>query len=59
MLGINCILRALEAEQLAQHECIAALMSKNADCYAAFDTYGEQLGGLHINQTIVGIAFGQ
>lgn len=59
VLGINCILRALEAEQLAQHECIAALMSKNADCYAAFDTYGEQMGGLHINQTIVGIAFGQ
>lgn len=58
MVWCNCVLRALEAE----HEGIESnLESHLAECsqnYIGFDTYGEQLNGLHINQTIVGLAIG-
>lgn len=59
VLGMNCILRALEAEQQGQHCALADALADQTDCFVGFDTYGEQLNGLHINQTIVGIAFGR
>lgn len=59
VLGMNCILRAIEAEQGGRHEALSRIVARHADCFAAFDTYGEQLDGLHINQTFVGIAFGR
>ncbi|MFO0725946.1 MAG: FIST N-terminal domain-containing protein [Myxococcota bacterium] len=59
VLGMNCILRALEAEQTGQHCALADALADNTDCFVGFDTYGEQLNGLHINQTIVGLAFGR
>lgn len=55
VLGFDCVLRRLEIAQ------------KNLDAQASqvlrnhrvlgFNTYGEQHGGIHMNQTFVGIAF--
>ncbi len=53
----NCILRGLEA----RGEDLCPALSKHlralSDHSIGFDTYGEQLNGLHINQTLVGLAF--
>ncbi len=58
-IGCNCILRSLEASSKEKHEAISKIVNNLAPYSIGFDTYGEQLDGLHINQTIVGIAFGQ
>ena len=55
-IACNCILRALESDKLKQHEPIAHILHKYGKHVIGFDTYGEQLGGLHINQTLVGLA---
>lgn len=56
ILGYNCILRALEAEQRQLHDELGAILSATANHVIGFDTYGEQLNGLHINQTLVALA---
>ncbi len=56
-LGWNCILRALEADKTAQTAAVAELWSRVASASIGFDTYGEQLDGVHINQTLVAIGF--
>lgn len=56
ILGYNCILRALEAEQRELHDELGAILSATANHVIGFDTYGEQLNGLHINQTLVALA---
>lgn len=56
-IGCNCILRALEAANESKHAPIAEELSRVAKHVIGFDTYGEQLNGLHINQTLVGLAF--
>jgi hypothetical protein len=55
-IACNCILRALEAEKLNQHAALGGVLSRFARNIIGFDTYGEQLSGLHINQTLVGVA---
>jgi hypothetical protein len=55
-IACNCILRALEAEKLQQHAALGGVLHKYAKNVIGFDTYGEQLSGLHINQTLVGVA---
>jgi hypothetical protein len=55
-IACNCILRALEAEQSAQHDVLGKIVKSMSRNVIGFDTYGEQLNGLHINQTLVGIA---
>lgn len=57
LIGCNCILRALEAGGQNKHEAVAAVWAKTSDHSIGFDTYGEQLNGLHINQTLVALAF--
>ncbi len=57
LIGCNCILRALEAGQAHQHEDLGRLFKEVAAHNIGFDTYGEQLNGLHINQTLVALAF--
>ena len=32
-------------------------LNETAEHIIGFDTYGEQLNGLHINQTLVGVGF--
>ncbi|SHE46710.1 FIST N-terminal domain-containing protein [Vibrio gazogenes] len=56
MLVCDCILRNLEASHDGSKTAISKLFSQyNA---VGFSTYGEQFGGVHINQTLTGIAFG-
>jgi hypothetical protein len=55
-LACNCILRALEATKLEQHGALGDILQGFGENIIGFDTYGEQLNGLHINQTLVGVA---
>ncbi len=56
MLVCDCILRNLEITNNGSKAAVGELFKR----YKAvgFSTYGEQLGGIHINQTLTGIAFG-
>jgi len=55
----NCILRALETTKEDKHNSLGQLINTISPSVIGFDTYGEQLNGLHINQTLVGIALGR
>ena len=57
MLGCDCILRNLEARQLGIRERLGDLLARNN--VVGFSTYGEQYGGIHVNQTLTGIAIGR
>jgi len=56
VLGCDCILRKLEITQKAQKDSVGEFLMRNNT--VGFNTYGEQFRGLHINQTLVGIAIG-
>jgi hypothetical protein len=56
LLSYNCILRALEAKAQGLTERVFALLKQGGCATIGFDTYGEQLDGLHINQTLVALA---
>ncbi|MBF9036704.1 GfdT protein [Rhodobacterales bacterium HKCCE2091] len=50
----DCILRRVEAEQKQRvHEMSRLLASRRA---VGFSTYGEQIGSMHVNQTMTGVA---
>lgn len=55
-IACNCILRALESTKRGEHAALGKVLMRNAGHVIGFDTYGEQLNGLHINQTLVGLA---
>jgi hypothetical protein len=57
VLGCDCILRRLEIQHTGLTEQIDAL--SRANNMVGFATYGEQYRGVHINQTLSGIAFGR
>lgn len=59
IIAFNCILRALEATGGKKHDTLGALIQRATRHTVGFDTYGEQLNGLHINQTLVALAIGQ
>jgi hypothetical protein len=50
----DCILRRVEAEQTQQTRALSAVLAKNR--VVGFSTYGEQFNGMHVNQTMTGIA---
>ncbi|MEI4472737.1 FIST N-terminal domain-containing protein [Frigidibacter sp. MR17.24] len=55
ILGFDCILRRIALEQAGLQEDAARIFRRwNV---AGFNTYGEQHGGIHVNQTFVGLAF--
>lgn len=57
VIACDCILRSLEIEQSGLREQVGEVFRRyNA---VGFATYGEQLHGLHVNQTFTGIAFGR
>jgi len=56
LIGSNCILRALETKRRDQHGAVGALFQRFSRHMIGFDTYGEQLAGLHMNQTLVALA---
>lgn len=54
ILACDCMLRRIEAEQ---NQAVTALSSiLKANRVVGFSTYGEQLNGLHVNQTMTGVA---
>jgi hypothetical protein len=55
-IACNCILRALEADRGHHHPSLGEALQGLGKNVIGFDTYGEQLSGLHFNQTLVGIA---
>ncbi len=56
-LGCDCILRRLEVEEGGFVEETEALLQQLS--FVGFSTYGEQFGGVHINQTLTGVVFGK
>ncbi|WP_299693621.1 FIST N-terminal domain-containing protein [uncultured Tateyamaria sp.] len=55
IIGCDCILRRIEAEQTQQTRQISDVLSANH--VTGFSTYGEQIGPLHVNHTMSGVAF--
>ncbi len=54
ILGCDCILRRIEAEQSQMGHEISGILS--AHNVTGFSTYGEQIGPLHVNHTMSGVA---
>jgi hypothetical protein len=56
VLGYDCVLRKLDlTSQLLKDRAAEIFRRNNA---IGFNTYGEQFNGLHVNQTLIGIAIG-
>ena len=56
ILGCDCIMRRLELAQQDGFEAVNRILEKYP--FVGFSTYGEQVGGIHVNQTLTGIAVG-
>ncbi|MDX2423515.1 MAG: FIST C-terminal domain-containing protein, partial [Amphritea sp.] len=56
-LGCDCFLRRLEAQIRGQSEPISELLRRHR--VVGFNTYGEQIDGMHVNQTFTGVAIGR
>ncbi len=54
ILGCDCILRRIEAEQSQMTRDLSYVLSVNK--VTGFSTYGEQIGPLHVNHTMSGVA---
>ena len=54
IIACDCILRRLEAEQSQASHAVSRILS--AQGVVGFNTYGEQVNGAHVNQTLTGIA---
>ncbi|WP_299707357.1 FIST N-terminal domain-containing protein [uncultured Tateyamaria sp.] len=55
IIGCDCILRRIEAEQSQQTRQISDVLGEHR--VTGFSTYGEQIGPLHVNHTMSGVAF--
>lgn len=56
ILGFDCILRRLEAEQKQKTREVSNVLSRHK--VVGFCTYGEQFNSMHVNQTFTGVAIG-
>lgn len=56
LIGFDCIHRRAEIDQLNLVEDMSALYKENN--MIGFNTYGEQINGLHLNHTFTGVAIG-
>ena len=54
ILGCDCILRRLEAQQKQMTNALSGILSENR--VIGFSTYGEQVNSMHVNQTLTGVA---
>jgi len=54
ILACDCILRRVEALQNQQTGAVSNILARHR--VIGFSTYGEQIGPLHINQTMTGVA---
>ncbi len=57
VFAFDCILRNLECAQKGLKAQVGDLLRANHA--VGFSTYGEQFGGVHVNQTLTGIAIGR
>jgi len=57
LLCFDCIQRRQQLEQDGLLEKVASIFSN--DKLIGFSTYGEQYRGMHVNQTLTGVAFGK
>jgi hypothetical protein len=56
ILGCDCILRKLELDQRGLRSEVGRLLVEHN--MIGFGTYGEQFHGMHVNQTLTGVAIG-
>ena len=56
-IGCDCFLRRLEVERRGLKQEMSDLLRKHR--VVGFNTYGEQVDGMHINQTFTGVAIGR
>lgn len=56
VIGCDCILRNVEIKKDQLTDQVSTIFQENNA--VGFATYGEQFGGVHVNQTLTGIAFG-
>jgi len=56
VIGCDCLLRRLEVFQSPDKDRVIELLLNNNT--TGFSTYGEQFRGVHVNQTLTGIAIG-
>lgn len=54
IIAHDCLLRRIEAEQKQVSRGVSSVLAKFR--VAGFSTYGEQIGGMHVNQTMTGVA---
>lgn len=54
IIACDCILRRLEVEQTQKVRQVSGILSKHR--VFGFNTYGEQMNGAHMNQTMIGVA---
>jgi hypothetical protein len=54
ILGCDCILRRMEAQEKQMTGPISRLLRQHG--VVGFSTYGEQVNGMHVNQTMTGVA---
>ncbi|MBL4917782.1 FIST N-terminal domain-containing protein [Szabonella alba] len=54
VLACDCILRRMEAQEKQMTGAISALLGAHG--VLGFSTYGEQMGAMHVNQTLTGVA---
>jgi hypothetical protein len=54
ILGCDCVLRRIEAQRAQQTHKVNAALRKHD--IVGFSTYGEQIGTLHVNHTMTGVA---
>jgi hypothetical protein len=56
LIACDCVLRKLEIAASPEKGRITSLLEQNHTL--GFNTYGEQFHGVHVNQTLVGVAIG-
>jgi hypothetical protein len=56
VVSFDCILRKLEIQQRGLAERVGRILERNRAI--GFSTYGEQFRGVHVNQTLSGVAIG-
>lgn len=54
ILACDCILRRIEAESTQATEAVSEVLRRHN--VTGFSTYGEQIGPIHVNQTMTGVA---
>ena len=55
-IGCDCVLRRFESEIHGTNEAIERIFTEQK--VVGFNTYGEQINGMHVNQTFTGVAIG-